>query len=1027
MLRTLKKVKSIGWFLIILMLWVYGGGRVNAENYTAYVNRAIAIASPDNRFDALISEIKDVVKSAGTKAKAEPEKGFQDIAKLNKLKQSLVEEHEKVQDYFSQLESLIKEKKLSGEILNRQQKFSQEYQTKYEALMENLQRIESAHQEATGFWSKLTGKSKKVDWDGVLGKTLSFLEENAARPRKTQVDPKNLPHRSLKADKPIPPKLTREEWLKAFPKEAEAKPVSGQSSSTKTNGSNTLAATTPPISADLAETIEVQFTPEIRQLADSLGRNPVRIFNWVRNNIEFVPTWGSIQGAQLCLETRTGNAFDTASLLIALLRYSGIPARYQMGTIEVPIAKAMNWLGGFTDPRAAARFAASGGVPSAGTVEQGGVLRSIRMEHLWVKTFVDYVPSQGGVNNQNDTWVDLDPSFKLYRHTAGSDITGALAFDTTVFNNHLISTTTFNANEQSITNVDHAFIKSAFNTSITNLSNAFPGVAPRTLLPEHSVITSDSSVIPASFPYKVLVKGTATATLPSELRHHLTISIIDKIGESLLTYSTSLPELTTTNMSLFFTYATQADIDFVRSVVPQDVFDPNTPGKLQRFLDAIPSHLVGVRPVIQLNGIAAATGNRVGMGEAQTVTIHFTAPTVRTADVILDLVAWGRYGIALDYAGISESMIRERISEFRSLAQQYQASNGQGQSISPLMAAFYDLILSSWFFSVDQVSRLFSKSSKVCYTRYPSLGFTYPEFSVTSVFGVPNRLAATTFFLDIARQFQVVTALDGDNSRETGFNLATGFASSELEGSILARLLSGQSAPPPGMSAASAIRSASTQGIPLHAIDGVNIGTVLPKIADSFPKEAISNAVNAGRVVLVPQAPPVINGLPVNGYITVDPQSGDGAYMVGRAGAGLSRPCDPPLSTAAEILCVFTLGFFNVIEVIGSIVSVVAIVYLGMLVVVAAGEAFVAAVIAGTSLITTLALGVMLLAAVVAFIMMANNLRCYISCLTPSPGPMTGCATPSSILGCQDYLLRMELFAVGLDDLLDVWDLISQG
>ena len=50
---------------------------------------------------------------------------------------------------------------------------------------------------------------------------------------------------------------------------------------------------------------------------------------------------------------RACNAFDTASLLIALLRVSNIPARYQMGTIEVPIEKAMNWLGGFSDPRAA--------------------------------------------------------------------------------------------------------------------------------------------------------------------------------------------------------------------------------------------------------------------------------------------------------------------------------------------------------------------------------------------------------------------------------------------------------------------------------------------------------------------------------------------------------------------------------------------------------------------------------------------------------------------------------------------------
>jgi hypothetical protein len=59
-------------------------------------------------------------------------------------------------------------------------------------------------------------------------------------------------------------------------------------------------------------------------------------------NIEFAPTWGSIQGADYCLQTELCNSFDTASLLIAMLRASNVPARYVHGTIELPIDKAMN-------------------------------------------------------------------------------------------------------------------------------------------------------------------------------------------------------------------------------------------------------------------------------------------------------------------------------------------------------------------------------------------------------------------------------------------------------------------------------------------------------------------------------------------------------------------------------------------------------------------------------------------------------------------------------------------------------------
>jgi len=107
-----------------------------------------------------------------------------------------------------------------------------------------------------------------------------------------------------------------------------------------------LVLADPPTSADLAETIEVKFTPAIQAKATELNHNPVKIYNWVRNNIEFVPTYGSSQGADMCLQTKQCNAFDTSSLLIALLRSSGIHARYVQGTIELPIEKVKNWVEG---------------------------------------------------------------------------------------------------------------------------------------------------------------------------------------------------------------------------------------------------------------------------------------------------------------------------------------------------------------------------------------------------------------------------------------------------------------------------------------------------------------------------------------------------------------------------------------------------------------------------------------------------------------------------------------------------------
>ena len=66
------------------------------------------------------------------------------------------------------------------------------------------------------------------------------------------------------------------------------------------------------------------------------------IHNWVRNTIEWTPTWGAIQSAQDTLDKQRGNAVDIAGLQIALLRAAGIPARYQFGTVEMTATQAMN-------------------------------------------------------------------------------------------------------------------------------------------------------------------------------------------------------------------------------------------------------------------------------------------------------------------------------------------------------------------------------------------------------------------------------------------------------------------------------------------------------------------------------------------------------------------------------------------------------------------------------------------------------------------------------------------------------------
>lgn len=125
------------------------------------------------------------------------------------------------------------------------------------------------------------------------------------------------------------------------------------------------------------------------------------------------------------LQNRRGNACDTASLLIARLRAAKIPARYAIGTVQIPIDKVMNWVGGVLHPEAALQMLGQGGIPNTALV-QSGVITAVRLEHIWVEAWVDFVPSRGAVHREGDTWVPLDASFKQYQSGDGRARAGSL-------------------------------------------------------------------------------------------------------------------------------------------------------------------------------------------------------------------------------------------------------------------------------------------------------------------------------------------------------------------------------------------------------------------------------------------------------------------------------------------------------------------------------------------------------------------------------------------------------------------------
>ena len=911
MARIRSRAKSISLFVVALLVWHFGGVWLLPYTRAAEMEKTAASARiapvnqglETNRFDFLLTQLKDVIKGAATKTNSASDSGFAEIGRLTMLKEGLARENEKIQAHFSMVATSLNQNNLPKEILKRHIQSVREYEAKYDSMMARLERIESAQNKTTGLWSRLTGGDKDVNWKDVLGDTLDFLEKNIPRSGKVRVDPHNLPHRSLKTDNPIQPKLTRDDWLKVFPQEAiSLSPEAGSSLSGSARGLSVSTAIMSTAPEDLAETVEVKFTPEIRQLADSLEKNPVKIFNWVRNNIDFVPTWGSIQGAQLCLENRSGNAFDTSSLLIALLRYSGVPARYQMGTIEVPVEKFKNWAGGFTNTEAAASMFASAGVPSVvRRVNQTGQVASVKLEHVWVRAFVDHSPSGGAINRQGDAWLALDPSFKQHTFPIPADLSPFIRVgNPDAFLNQILATATVNHNTGEVANPNFALALTTLQPDeaaiLDFVRTNYPQKSVSEIIGMGKVVPRDLRVLSAGLPYRVITAGTNFASVLPSLRHTLELSITEAAGSPVLIFARSLPELAGSRITFGYAPASDADRQALRALVPTDRRAP---------LGSLPATLINMVPEVRLNDQVVATSSASRLGTAQNMELRFKSPTVQIPSVVNAISVGEFFAIGLDLNQISQNSMAGLASRLGEIANEVR-THPVNPDFSP--RELEDLLLNTvalgWFKEVDFVNLVAAQLSGVASVRYPSAALAFSDLVPSSLFGTVHSVRLAEITMDVDQDLIVALAKDGNSQRTVNYGLVTGTIGSMLEGSVPTQVTRGLLVPGKrSLATSSALGLAMIRGGTMVALNQNNFPLVSSRLhVPPDDLQDFQDALNAGLLVLVHERELVdLTGNKYLGYIKFDPTTGSGAYILG--GTGGSRQfltCDSALPAETD-------------------------------------------------------------------------------------------------------------------------------
>ena len=820
---------------------------------------------------------------------------------------------------FLDTEQRLQNAGLPAEILDRHRQVVANYDanlTRFKQALAAIRRLEQERDNAERSGDRAGVQAKRRDVADAVRDARRHLQDVARERPHRPLDPHNLPRRTPKPSE-RKPRLTRDQFTE-FRRPIHLAQAGGASPLVLAQATADV-----PRPEDVAETADVQFTKEIRDLAAQLDRNPVKIYTWVRNNIDVTPTYGSIQGAPTCLASRLCNDVDTASLLIALLRASGIAARYAVGTIEIPIAQLMNWAGGFTDAQAALSFVASGGTPVQGLLS-GGQIVAGRLEHVWVEAFVDYVPSRGAVHRQGDTWVPMDASFKQFTHSDGIDLAQAMSFDAQQFLDQTKASATVDATTGSVAHVDAAFVRQAAQ-AVQNqlLSFATARGVGRTVgdvVGKRTIITDSRPVLASVLPYAVVVRANAFSTVPDSLRHTIAFEVGPPgLG---LAYATSLPDIAGKRLTLGYSAATAADEETLKSFLPPGSPSSVTPADLPT---SIPAYLVRVRPELRIQGQVVATGPAVGLGATQEFRIVVNRPQLGPDAVDNDIVAGTYRAIVLNLGADLDPAAA--LDQTRSVLTAVRAGNLAGVTKDDVIGQFLHGAGLLYWANLGFIARLAAKAHGVTTSRVPSLGFFIYDVSVGYLFGVPARVSSGALITDVDLDVQVIGVRNGDPQAARRYMGGIGIAASRMESAIYDEVLN-QVPTGAGISAAQFLEFANQQGIPIYTIDRGNVQAILPRLQVSNDVKAdIEASVAAGKIVTVPEREMVKDGFTGVGYLVIDPETGSGAYLIaaGLAGGGFQLPPLHPLLLFFLAVLLIALSFFA--PVIAAVLTLALILY----------------------------------------------------------------------------------------------------
>ncbi|MBW2704337.1 MAG: hypothetical protein JRF33_26260, partial [Deltaproteobacteria bacterium] len=570
--------------------------------------------------------------------------------------------------------------------------------------------------------------------------------------------------------------------------------------------------------------------------ARELNWNPVNIFDYVYNYVGTEWYHGSMKGAEQTLLQGSGNDCDQASLLVALLRASGYPARFVVGVGRLLDLDRAPLVFGVENTQQVLQLLRRAGIPHAQELS-AGKLSNIRFERVWVEAYLPFTDYRGSAMEEGgELWTPMDTSLKAAGYELNEPPSLPEALDLTSISGNYLQA------DRPETPLE--FLKAEIEVLLdaTQADHTYEDLLQtREQKPQHQ------DILPSGLPFLTALVTSESTSLPERLLHKVKFTAYDAMDPGQVFFDLTLPAHQLSNRSIALRYEPE-------TVEDQEII--NSFGGL----GATPAYLVRLRPVLTVAGQRLAIGTAgLPMGADARLIIELAGPagTKRFVNelvvgnlTVMALVA-GRPILAGPLALEQKGAERIYFDEALRYLLRWQAAEKELASLLRL--------------------KLLHPAPQVV-----TLGGVV---QVNQVLGVPHEFTWKGAFVDAdLRQVELV----GDNAAKKLFMDLSGLQGSVLEDRVLREDLGVDS-----ISTARLLAIANNQGIPLVTIDASNIDTLLPTLPfGTKVSQDIRDAVQQGQQVLVPDRMLTVGVWTGVGYMRSDPLTGEAGWMLSGLIAG---------------------------------------------------------------------------------------------------------------------------------------------